>query len=62
VRMLQKPQGNGQNQTNTDTGTDRVQKSQKFLAKGHLGQQVNSGQTYEDKIPKYLKQLLKVKP
>ncbi|GJT25108.1 reverse transcriptase domain-containing protein [Tanacetum coccineum] len=28
----------------------------------NLGQQVNSGQTYEDKIPKYLKLPLKVKP
>ncbi|GJR02256.1 hypothetical protein Tco_0525240 [Tanacetum coccineum] len=37
VRMLQKPQGNGQNRTNTDTGTDRVQKSEKFLAKAYSG-------------------------
>ncbi|GJW90820.1 reverse transcriptase domain-containing protein, partial [Tanacetum coccineum] len=62
VRIMQKPQENDQSRTNTDKGTDRVQKSWKFLAKGHLGQQVNSGQTYEDKILKYLKQLLKVKP
>ncbi|GJW77702.1 hypothetical protein Tco_0139384 [Tanacetum coccineum] len=33
VRIMQKSQENGQNQTNTDTGTDRVHKSQKFLAK-----------------------------
>ncbi|GJY70035.1 reverse transcriptase domain-containing protein [Tanacetum coccineum] len=43
VRILQKSQENGQNRTNTDTGTDRVHKSRKFLAKGHqkstLGQQ-----------------------
>ncbi|GKD42117.1 hypothetical protein Tco_1266762 [Tanacetum coccineum] len=35
VRIMQKSQENGQNQTNTDTGTDRVHKSQKFQAKGH---------------------------
>ncbi|GJR78550.1 reverse transcriptase domain-containing protein [Tanacetum coccineum] len=35
VRIEQKSQENGQNWTNTDTGMDRVQKSQKFLAKGH---------------------------
>ncbi|GJS59061.1 putative reverse transcriptase domain-containing protein [Tanacetum coccineum] len=34
VRIMQISQGNGQNRTNTGTGTDRVQKSQKFLAKG----------------------------
>ncbi|GKB71006.1 reverse transcriptase domain-containing protein [Tanacetum coccineum] len=33
VRILQKSQENGQNRTNTDTGTDRVHKSRKFLAK-----------------------------
>ncbi|GKB74555.1 hypothetical protein Tco_0935967 [Tanacetum coccineum] len=33
VRILQKSQENGQNRTNTNTGTDRVHKSQKFLAK-----------------------------
>ncbi|GJS47900.1 ALP1-like protein [Tanacetum coccineum] len=32
-RILQRSQENGQNRTNTDTGTDRVQKSPKFLAK-----------------------------
>ncbi|GJW87906.1 putative ribonuclease H-like domain-containing protein, partial [Tanacetum coccineum] len=31
---MQKSQENGQNRTNTDTGTDRVHKSRKFLAKG----------------------------
>ncbi|GJW92886.1 putative ribonuclease H-like domain-containing protein [Tanacetum coccineum] len=30
---MQKSQENGQNRTNTDTGTDRVHKSRKFLAK-----------------------------
>ncbi|GKB84610.1 hypothetical protein Tco_0956882 [Tanacetum coccineum] len=35
VRILQKSQENGQNRTNTDTGTDRVHKSRKFLAKGY---------------------------
>ncbi|GJY42204.1 reverse transcriptase domain-containing protein [Tanacetum coccineum] len=35
VRIMQKSQENSQNQTNTDTGTDRVHKSQKFLAKVH---------------------------
>ncbi|GJT88277.1 hypothetical protein Tco_1069994 [Tanacetum coccineum] len=34
VRMLQKPQGNGQNWTNTDTGTERVQKSRKIAING----------------------------
>ncbi|GKA96061.1 reverse transcriptase domain-containing protein [Tanacetum coccineum] len=34
VRILQKSQENGQNWTNTNTGTDRVHKSRKFLAKG----------------------------
>ncbi|GJR01782.1 hypothetical protein Tco_0524766 [Tanacetum coccineum] len=33
VRIMQKSQENGQNRTNTDTGTDRVHKSRKFLAK-----------------------------
>ncbi|GJV85695.1 hypothetical protein Tco_1525593 [Tanacetum coccineum] len=33
VRIVQKSQENGQNRTNTDTGMDRVHKSQKFLAK-----------------------------
>ncbi|GKB97175.1 hypothetical protein Tco_0983312 [Tanacetum coccineum] len=33
VRILQKSQENGQIRTNTNTGTDRVYKSQKFLAK-----------------------------
>ncbi|GJZ00737.1 hypothetical protein Tco_0518166 [Tanacetum coccineum] len=33
VRILQKSQENGQNWTNTDTGTDRVLKSWEFLAK-----------------------------
>ncbi|GJU37444.1 reverse transcriptase domain-containing protein [Tanacetum coccineum] len=33
VRILQKSQENGQNRTNTDTGTGRVHKSRKFLAK-----------------------------
>ncbi|GKE32577.1 hypothetical protein Tco_1451899, partial [Tanacetum coccineum] len=33
VRILQKSQENGQNRTNTDTGTDRVHKSLEFLAK-----------------------------
>ncbi|GKE94550.1 hypothetical protein Tco_1579405 [Tanacetum coccineum] len=32
---IAKSQENGQNRTNTYTGTDRVHKSQKFLAKGH---------------------------
>ncbi|GJY52121.1 hypothetical protein Tco_0442968 [Tanacetum coccineum] len=51
VRILQKLQENSQNRTNTDTGTDRVQKNWKFLAKGHqkstLGQQWST-----HKIPK----------
>ncbi|GJY41560.1 hypothetical protein Tco_0428830, partial [Tanacetum coccineum] len=34
VRIVQKSQENGQSRTNTDTGTDRVHKSRKFLAKG----------------------------
>ncbi|GJT37505.1 retrovirus-related pol polyprotein from transposon TNT 1-94 [Tanacetum coccineum] len=34
VRILQKSQENGQNRANTNTGTDRVHKSRKFLAKG----------------------------
>ncbi|GKB65352.1 hypothetical protein Tco_0921538 [Tanacetum coccineum] len=38
VRILQKSQENGQNRTNTDTGTDRVHKSRKFLAKDKIGQ------------------------
>ncbi|GJU39434.1 hypothetical protein Tco_1192391 [Tanacetum coccineum] len=38
VRILQKSQENGQNRTNTDTGTDRVHKSRKFLAKGQQSQ------------------------
>ncbi|GJV09500.1 zinc finger, CCHC-type containing protein [Tanacetum coccineum] len=33
VRILQKSQENGQNRTNTNTGTDRVYKSREFLAK-----------------------------
>ncbi|GKA82311.1 hypothetical protein Tco_0789059, partial [Tanacetum coccineum] len=33
VRILQKSQENGQNRTNTGTGTDRVLKSREFLAK-----------------------------
>ncbi|GKA03212.1 hypothetical protein Tco_0675993, partial [Tanacetum coccineum] len=33
VRILQKSQENGQNRTNTNTGTDRVHKSREFLAK-----------------------------
>ncbi|GJR96178.1 reverse transcriptase domain-containing protein [Tanacetum coccineum] len=33
VQIMQKSQENGQNRTNTDTGTDRVHKSRKFLAK-----------------------------
>ncbi|GJT03824.1 hypothetical protein Tco_0838286 [Tanacetum coccineum] len=35
VRIVQKSQENGQSRTNTDTGTDRVQKSRKFLAKAY---------------------------
>ncbi|GKB79224.1 hypothetical protein Tco_0946119, partial [Tanacetum coccineum] len=39
---MQKSQENGQNQTNTDTGTDRVHKSQEIAINGqHL---VNYGQ------------------
>ncbi|GJS22195.1 reverse transcriptase domain-containing protein [Tanacetum coccineum] len=34
VRIMQKSQENSQNRTNTDTGTDRVPKSRKFLVKG----------------------------
>ncbi|GJW74789.1 reverse transcriptase domain-containing protein [Tanacetum coccineum] len=37
VRILQRSQENGQNRTNTDTRTDRVQKSRKYLAKGLRG-------------------------
>ncbi|GJY60687.1 protein translocase subunit SecA2, chloroplastic isoform X1 [Tanacetum coccineum] len=44
-RILQRSQENGQNWTNKDTGTDRVQKSPKFLAKGQQSQVlVNNGQ------------------
>ncbi|GJW17580.1 reverse transcriptase domain-containing protein [Tanacetum coccineum] len=56
VRMLQKPQENGQNRTNTDMGKERVQKSQKFLANGQLkvklGQLVNHKKTKPQKFPK----------
>ncbi|GKF11726.1 reverse transcriptase domain-containing protein [Tanacetum coccineum] len=38
VRILQISQENGQNGQATDTGTDRVQKSWKFLAKGQQSQ------------------------
>ncbi|GJX13898.1 hypothetical protein Tco_0205656 [Tanacetum coccineum] len=36
VRIMQISQGNGQNRTNTGTGTDRVQKSRKIAIKGNF--------------------------
>ncbi|GJS37211.1 integrase, catalytic region, zinc finger, CCHC-type containing protein [Tanacetum coccineum] len=50
VRIMQISQGNGQNRTNTGTGTDRVQKSQKIAINGQHSQSlVNIGQSQEDK-------------
>ncbi|GJY76609.1 reverse transcriptase domain-containing protein [Tanacetum coccineum] len=43
VRIMQKSQENGQSRTNTDTGTERVQKSQKIAING---QQTYSGRAY----------------
>ncbi|GJS03641.1 hypothetical protein Tco_0320149 [Tanacetum coccineum] len=63
VRILQRSQENGQNRTNTDTGTERVQKSQKIAINGQHSQLlVNPGQTCEVKTPKYPKQSLIVNP
>ncbi|GJQ93869.1 hypothetical protein Tco_0005008, partial [Tanacetum coccineum] len=53
VRIMQISQGNGQNRTNTDTGTEKVQKSQKIAINGQHSQSlVNIGQPQNDKILK----------
>ncbi|GKC77695.1 reverse transcriptase domain-containing protein [Tanacetum coccineum] len=52
---IAKSQENGQNQTNTNTGTNRVHKSWKFLAKGQLSQPWSTlGQPQNDKTLKSL--------
>ncbi|GJT06699.1 hypothetical protein Tco_0841161 [Tanacetum coccineum] len=37
VRIMQKSQENGQNQTNTDTGKEREYKNRENVIKGHVG-------------------------
>ncbi|GJS39138.1 hypothetical protein Tco_0564181 [Tanacetum coccineum] len=54
VRILQKSQENGQNRTNTDTGTDRVHKSRKFLAKGGDNDEIDAFLAIE--VPTYIEE------
>ncbi|GJT96989.1 integrase, catalytic region, zinc finger, CCHC-type containing protein, partial [Tanacetum coccineum] len=50
VRILQKSQENGQNRTNTNTGSDKVYKSQEFLAKSIKEGTISDGTVLPDVV------------
>ncbi|GJX76744.1 hypothetical protein Tco_0323555 [Tanacetum coccineum] len=67
VRILQKSQENGQNRTNTDTGTDKeCTRAGRMLSTSSIVNSrkplVNIGQLTKDKTPKLTKTALIVKP